>query len=192
MEGLTQSRLSHRASDEIPVLPQSHMNSPVVTRRLGELTGAVERIDDPHSPSGVSVVSAHGAAMFLLAQDGVIRAVLGQRCHQELMSGEVASVFECLAFQTLRSHLQQEASGLGGQPGREIVVVAGNLGACHSVTLATASRRTRPDGRRCRGLAASQELNRAWVISRPCAINDSTASAAVSIWKGSSLRSVAE
>lgn len=43
-----------------------------------------------------------------------------------------------------------------------------------------------------RGARPAQELNVCWVFSKPSWISDSTASAARSTWKASSLRSVLE
>ena len=63
------------AGDEVPALPQRHVDGPVVAGRLGELAGAVERVDDP-DPVGVEACLVVAA---LLGEHRVVGAVLGQR-----------------------------------------------------------------------------------------------------------------
>ena len=45
MERGTEPRLGHGTRDQLAVLPERDVDRPVVARRLGELAGAVDRVD---------------------------------------------------------------------------------------------------------------------------------------------------
>ena len=68
---------------------------------------------------------AHLVVLALLGQHRVVGAVLGQQPHQQLVGGGVAGVLELAPLEPLAADLEQPASGLLGQPGREHVVVGG-------------------------------------------------------------------
>ena len=106
------------------------MHRPVVARRLGELTGAVERVDDPDPVA----LEPPAVVLALLAEDHVVGADLGQQPHQQLVRGLVAGVLERPALEPLLAHLEQQVAGLGGGPGGHLVVVGvGGEGRARSV-----------------------------------------------------------
>jgi hypothetical protein len=133
VEGGAEARLRDRPGDEVALPgagrgPEGDVDRPVVAWRLGVLTRAVDRVDDPH-PAGLQpVVDAGGAPVLLLAEHGVVGPVLGEDLHQQLVRGQVARVLELLALQPAAADLQQQVAGDGGRPRGEEVVVAERLG----------------------------------------------------------------
>ena len=92
--------------------------------------------------------------------------------------------FSSRALEALAADLGQQLAGDGGRPGGvRVVVVAGRHRGVGQV-----GARAGGVGHRVR-LPSRQLLKRLWVRSRPAASSDSTASAARSTWKGSTLRS---
>ncbi len=123
-----QRRLGHGPGDQVAVLPQRHVHRPVVARRLGELAGAVEGVDDPGAGRAQAGVLVGGVLERLLGEDRVVGPVGRQQLHEQLVGGAVAGVLERLALQPPGPHLEQAAAGLFGQPGGEEVVVGDDLG----------------------------------------------------------------
>ena len=128
VEGLPQRRLGDGPGDEVATVdgtgPQRDVHCPVVAGRLGELAGAVERVDDPDSVGrqpGLVVLA-------LLGKDCVTRTMLGDQPHQQVVGRAVSGVLELLALETLGADLEQALTGDGGGPGCEDMVVGGGLG----------------------------------------------------------------
>ena len=97
-ERLAERRLGDGTGDQVAVLPQRDVDGPVVARRLGELAGAVERVDDPHPARG----EAGLVVGRLLGQHRVVGPVLGQDAVELGLGGGVAGVLEGLALQARR------------------------------------------------------------------------------------------
>ncbi len=123
VERLPQHRLGDRPGGQVAGLPERDVHGPVVARHLGELPGAVERVDDP-DPLGLQAALV---VLALLGEHGVGGPVLGQQRHQQLVGGPVAGVLELASLQTLGAHLEQPATGRLGQPGGHHVVVGGRV-----------------------------------------------------------------
>ena len=82
-----QSRLGHRPRRQtLTLLPERHVDGPVRTSLHAELTGAVERINDPY-PRGRK---PGRAVRRLLRQDGVVRSGLGQPGQDQLVRTAIA------------------------------------------------------------------------------------------------------
>ena len=160
-------------------LPERDVHGPVVARHLGELAGAVERVDDPH-PLGLE---PRLVVLALFREHRVVRPVGREQLHQQLVGGLVAGVLELTALETLAADLEQPLPRDRGEPlGQDVVVGTGRAAPVvvvrrHLVTLATIRR--------------GQRLKRCWVRSSPSATRLSTASAA-STTRRSSLRSAEE
>ena len=85
---------------------------------LGELAGAVERIDDPHP----ALLEAGEVVGSLLREHAVVGYPRGQRLHQELVGAQVAGVLQLLALEAFAADLEQQRAGGGGQLGGQFVV----------------------------------------------------------------------
>ena len=92
--------LRHRTGDQVAVLPQRDVHRPVVAGRLGELPGAVQRVDDP-DPGGGEPVGVVDAGLALLRQHRVVGPVPAQQRHQQVVGGAVAGVLELPALEPL-------------------------------------------------------------------------------------------
>ena len=103
----------------VVALPQRDVDGPVVARGLGELAGAVERVDDPDPVAGEPDL----VVLALLGQHGVARPVLGEQLHDQLVGGAVAGVLELAALEPLLPDLEQAAAGGLGHPAGQHVVV---------------------------------------------------------------------
>ena len=111
---------SDRACGQFAGFPQRHMHRPVGAAELGELPGAVERVDDPH-PLGFEPSPVVGA---LLGEHRVGRPGIRQRLHQEFMRPLVAGRLSlcCGGVGQFLAHGEQQVTGLGRQPGGQLVV----------------------------------------------------------------------
>src|SRR5699024_4593367 len=78
------------ASNDCAMLPECNVDGPVVSRRFAELSGAVERVDDPDT---VRAQAVRGVGR-LFAQDGVIRVVSVEQSGERCLAGSVAALFE--------------------------------------------------------------------------------------------------
>ena len=144
------------------------MHRPVVTRGLGELAGAVERVDDPDPVA----LQPAPVVLALLAEHDVVGPHLGEQLHQQLVGGLVAGVLERPALQPLLPDLQQQVSRLGGGPGGHLVVVGirgqrrtggtGSVVFSHAVSLEVAQTYLRT-----RNGQASSRASWSKAISRP-------------------------
>ena len=95
------------------------MDCPVVARRLGELTGAVEGVDDPDAVA----LEPSAVVLALLAEHHVVGTDLAQQAHQELVRRLVTGVLERATFESLLAHAQQQVAGLRRGPGGHLVVI---------------------------------------------------------------------
>ena len=68
------------------------MHRPVGPALLTELAGPVERVDDPHAPCA----EAGGIIDALLGEDGVVRTLLGEQRHEQLVAHAIALVAKTL------------------------------------------------------------------------------------------------
>ena len=171
VEGLAQRRLGDGTGDQVAVLPQGDVHGPVVARRLGELAGAVERVDDP-DPAGVQ---PDLVVLALLGEDGVVRPVLGEQGHQQLVGGLVAGVLELAALEAL---LRAPRAGAPPRPWPARWRARGRRWRRRRAAFRVRRSRRHPSE------GHAQELNRCWVRSSPSVTRDSTASAALSTWNG--------
>ena len=85
------------------------MDGPVGPSGLGELAGAVERVDDP-DPVGVD---ACGVVRALLGQDRVVGALDGQALEQQVVGAEIAFVAELVGIDARCPQLDEELSRRG-------------------------------------------------------------------------------
>jgi hypothetical protein len=113
----------HRARDEVAVLPQRDVHRPVAAVEFGELTGAVQGVDDP-DPVGADPGGVVGG---FFAEHRIVRAGLGQQLGEQLLRRGVTGVLDHLGFATpggvLGAHRQQPVAGRQGQRQRQLVVV---------------------------------------------------------------------
>ena len=98
------------------------MNGPIDTGRLGELSGAVQGVDDTH-PLGSE---AFEVVLALLGQDGVVRSSHPELGHEQLMGLAVA-----LGLQHARRRVfghqpapkfDEQPAGPSGQLGRQLMI----------------------------------------------------------------------
>jgi hypothetical protein len=96
------------------------VHGPILPARFGELTGAVERVDDPHprGPQPRRVVNP------LLRQHSVIRVPRRQLLDQEVVRTLVSDRLPLglRRIGELVTHTAQQLTGPGGQPGSQLVV----------------------------------------------------------------------
>ena len=103
-------------------LPQRDVHGPVGAAALGELAGAVERIDDPHpgrvdpSPVVDRLLREHEVVGVLVAQE------LEQATVREHVRGVAERPARPLVGVGLRAQLDEQGAGLGGVPSRVVVV----------------------------------------------------------------------
>ncbi len=114
-----------RTGDEVAVLPERDVDGPVRPRDLGELTGAVERVDDP-DPPGEEPPRVVGG---LLGEDGVAGRVLGEEPGEDGLRGGVAGVLERAAGQATASDGDQLVPGSPREQAREPPVGGVGVGA---------------------------------------------------------------
>ena len=190
VEGLVEPRLRHRAGDEIALLPQRHVHRPVVTGRLGELAGAVERVDDPDPVA----LEATSVVLALLAEHHVAGTHVGEQAHQQLVRGLVAGVLELLALEPLLAHLAAAAGRPRWRPRRppawSSASAASGVRASLSVTRVSLDGATDAPHRRTTNGQASSSASKSNSIGRSSKSNaessDSTAHEPVlrSTWFG--------
>ena len=121
MERLVEARQGDGPGHELTPLPQRDVHRPVVARGLGELAGAVERVDDPDPVA----LEPPPVVLALLAEHHVVGPDLPEEAHQQVVGGLVSGILQGPALQSLFAHLQQQVPGLGGGPGGHRVVVGG-------------------------------------------------------------------
>ena len=143
VESFTERRLGDRTGHQFAVLPEGDMHGPVVARRLGELSGAVERVHDPDPAGGQSGCRVCAALQGLLGQYGVFGTLLSQQSHQEFVSGTITGVLERLALEALFANREQLSAGGGRQPRGQLMII-GDDGIGHIEESPTA----RPERRR--------------------------------------------
>ena len=93
-----------------------------VARRLGELPGPVEGVDDPDPPGGQAALVVD-AGLALLGHHRVVGPVPGAQLHEQRVRRLVSGVLQLLAQQALGADLGEQVTGDGGGPGGEGVVV---------------------------------------------------------------------
>ena len=106
-------RKGNRSGDQLAGLPQRDVYRPVVAAEFGELTRAVERVDDPHPVGG----QPDGVVDAFFRQHRVA-GTFGRQClHQEVVGALVPGGFSFTrgSVGKLVAHLQQQPARLGGQ-----------------------------------------------------------------------------
>jgi hypothetical protein len=105
-------RQRDRAGDQVTALPEGDVHGPVGTVELGELPGAVERVDDPDA-GGDQPDRVVGA---LLGEDGVVGAERGELVDEEAVRLHVPGRLAGGGIIELApADAQQQLSGRGGQ-----------------------------------------------------------------------------
>ena len=129
--GEAPGREGHRAGAEAaPRLPQRHVDREVgapgpVRVHLGELAGAVERVDDPDAPRG----QARRVALGLLGQHGIVRPVLREGGCEPGLGGKIPGPAQVIAVTGRIPGIrpgtqgQQDLSGPRGQGGGQARVI---------------------------------------------------------------------
>ena len=129
--GSVPGREGHGADGQATLrFPERHVDREVratsaVRVHLGELAGAVERVDDPDAPRG----QARRVALGLLGQHGIVRTLLGEGRREPGLGGEiprpakVAAVAGCGPGIRPSAQRQEDLTGPGSQRGGQARVV---------------------------------------------------------------------
>jgi hypothetical protein len=91
------------------------VNRPVIARWLGELACSVEGVDDPDTGG----LQPHRVVSRFLAEHGIVRAVLSEEPHEQLVGYTIARVLERTTLEPLASHLEESVTGHGREPGSQ-------------------------------------------------------------------------
>src|SRR5581483_8144308 len=113
--------------DRNTVESKCDMHGPVRARRLGELAGAVERIDDPYPSLSESSVVVGG----LLGEDGIGRETRRELLGEERLRTSVTGRLQGGALQPLGAYLQQQFTGCRRHLGRGAMVGFDDGVRCH-------------------------------------------------------------
>jgi hypothetical protein len=113
------------------------VHGPVVAPELGEFPRAVQRIDDPDAVRAQS----HRVIGALFRQDRIIGTLGGERLHQKVVGSLVprSLPFRGVRIRELRPNAEQQPTGLGGQPGGQIMVIHRQLRAILNILVSMAN-----------------------------------------------------